>query len=232
MEQGIPRRFLLPAGVEGVIEPAATLARRFELGVACIIRPPLPSSATRRRAPPPLSSPRSSPTPPARSGIHKGAAYRSAAGPGYRGSCPAAGAPCRWPARPTGRRWPARRRSCSPPAMSGRWRGGHRPRSAGALPAAPDNPLGEDGMSLAQADQIPVVPEYRVLVGQRRLGVDHRVVGGGREPGRSAGETGVGGGAHCIGVRELSRDLAPRMARIRLRSSPACLMAMLRLSTS
>ena len=37
MKQGIPRRFLLPVGVEGVIEPAAALARRFELGIARII---------------------------------------------------------------------------------------------------------------------------------------------------------------------------------------------------
>ncbi|MNT59079.1 hypothetical protein D3C72_1965540 [compost metagenome] len=50
MEQGIPLRLLLPAGVEGVIEPAAALAGRFQLGVARIIGFPrhhlLPFGAT------------------------------------------------------------------------------------------------------------------------------------------------------------------------------------------
>ena len=54
-------------------------------------------------------------------------------------------------------------------------------------------------MILAQPDQIPVVPEHRVLVGQRRLGVDLGVVGGGLEPGRAAGEACVGGGAPLHG---------------------------------
>ncbi|MNC64960.1 hypothetical protein D3C75_1152010 [compost metagenome] len=44
----------------------------------------------------------------------------------------------------------------------------------------------------------------------------------------------LGAALHCMGVRELSRDLAPRMARISASAMPsACLMAkMLRLSTS
>lgn len=73
---------------------------------------------------------------------------------------------------------------------------------------------------LARRDQAAVVVEDRVLVGERRGGVDLRIVGIDLQLGVAVLKPALGVASHCIGVRALSRPLAQMPASSRRAPRP------------